>query len=37
MRLVSLNKILFDGYAAKFNIKDDAGNILKIEKADKFF
>ena len=32
-----LNKILFDGYAAKFNIKDDAGNILKIEKADKFF
>ena len=32
-----LNKILFDGYAAKYKIKDNKGNLLKIEKADTFF
>ena len=32
-----LNKILFDAYAKKFNVKDRRGNILTIEKADQYF
>ena len=31
-----LNKILFDGYAAEFNIKDSQGTILTIEKANTY-
>ncbi len=32
-----LNKILFDGYAKKFKVKDKQGNILTIENANKYF
>ena len=31
-----LNKILFDGFAAKFNVKDKTGNILTVENFKSF-